>query len=68
MEELEEKKGKLKDPSLLDKYKRRFKAVMMYQASMDSVVLEASSLARVMQFYGMAAEWIVGTLCRNCAK
>ena len=65
---MEEKKEKLKDARLLDRYKRRYKAVMMYQASMDSVVLEASSLARVMQFYGMAAEWLVETLCHNCSK
>ena len=66
VEEMEERKAK--DAVLLDKYKQRVKTLMMYQASMESIVLEESSLARVMQFYGMSAEWLAGTLCLNCSK
>ena len=50
VEEMEQRKGG--DAAHLDKYKQRVKTLMMYQASMDSVVLEESSLARVLQFMG----------------
>ena len=66
VEEMEQRKGR--DAAHLDKYKQRVKTLMMYQASMDSVVLEESSLARVMQFYGMATEWLVGILCQSSSK
>ena len=50
VEDMEQRKGR--DAAHLDKYKQRVKTLMMYQASMDSVVLEESSLARVLQFMG----------------
>lgn len=66
VEEMEEGKGR--GAAHLDKYKQRVKTLMMLQASMDSVVLEEGSLAKVMQFYGKAAEWLTGILCQNCSK
>ena len=66
VEDMEQRKGR--DAAHLDKYKQRVKTLMMYQASMDSVVLEESSLARVLQFYGMAAERLVGILCQSSSK